>query len=168
MQSLLQSAVAAIKATAMFSSEINHAWRHVKRATTHSPPETPETHIFITSRHAASWLWFTNVDWGSERSDVTELSGGLGVAGVSSDRLRSIVSAASCCSTSPSGSDISDCSELGAFDKRESCARKEIEQSLLLLASSPKTNKNGDINTIRESVKNKMCPILLRRLKHVL
>lgn len=94
-----------------------------------SPPDT------VTSRHADSWDWFTKVDWGSEISDAAGLSGGLGVAGASSDWFTSTVSCSA--SVSPSGMEASDCTELGAFDV-ESCALNDIELSLLLLPSSPK------------------------------
>lgn len=94
-----------------------------------SPPDT------VTSLHADSWDWFTKVDWGSEISDATGLSGGLGVAGASSDWFTSAVSCSA--SVSPSGIEASDCTELRAFDI-ESCALNDIELSLLLLPSSPK------------------------------
>jgi len=80
---------------------------------------------------------------------VTGLNGGLGVAGVSSDRSRFVsaaaaaaAAAAASCSVSPSASDVSDCAELGAFDKTESCARNDIQLPLLLLPSSPGMNSS--------------------------
>jgi len=64
--------------------------------------------------------------------DVTGLNGGLGVVGVPSDRLVRFVSATASCSVSPSASDVSDCAELGAFDKTGSCARNDTQLPLLL------------------------------------